>query len=140
LPEIFVSFNATCKAADSRMVHPPLKCPLCYDQHFLCPLSSDVAAACYRLSIAQQIFSTCYNGSIPTVPCRYRARLEAVLPEIFVSFNATYKAADSRMVQEALKRAVLRLLRVWRERFIFNDDYINGLQVRLFTCTLDQSI
>jgi U2-associated protein SR140 len=64
------------------------------------------------------------------VLCRYRARLEAVLPEIFVSFNATYKAADSRMVQEALKRAVLRLLRVWRERFIFNDDYINGLQVR----------
>jgi U2-associated protein SR140 len=33
------------------------------------------------------------------------------------------------MIQEALKRAVLRLLRVWRERFIFNDDYINGLQV-----------
>jgi U2-associated protein SR140 len=46
-----------------------------------------------------------------------------------VSFNATYKAAGSRMVQEALKRAVLRLLRVWRERFVFNDDYINGLQV-----------
>jgi U2-associated protein SR140 len=32
------------------------------------------------------------------------------------------------MVQEALRRAVLRLLRVWRDRFIFNDDYINGLQ------------
>ncbi|KAF6245152.1 hypothetical protein COO60DRAFT_1467710, partial [Scenedesmus sp. NREL 46B-D3] len=65
---------------------------------------------------------------LPHALPRYRARLEAVLPEIFVSCNATYKAADSRMVQEALKRAVLRLLRVWRERFIFNDDYINGLQ------------
>ena len=61
--------------------------------------------------------------------CRYRAKLEACLPEVFVSFHSTHKAADSRMVQEALRRAVLRLLRVWRDRFIFNDDYINGLQV-----------
>eukprot|EP00878_Enallax_costatus_P028828 GHUV01031177.1.p1 GENE.GHUV01031177.1~~GHUV01031177.1.p1 ORF type:complete len:188 (-),score=55.53 GHUV01031177.1:1472-2035(-) len=60
---------------------------------------------------------------------RYRARLEAVLPEMFVSFNSTYKRAESRMIQEALRRNVLKLLRVWRERFIFNDDYINGLQV-----------
>lgn len=66
--------------------------------------------------------------------CRYRAKLEACLPEIFVSFQATHKAADSRMVQEALRRAVLRLLRVWRDRFIFNDDYINGLQVRPGWC------
>lgn len=68
----------------------------------------------------------------PNQPTRYRAKLEACLPEVFVSFQATQAAADSRMVQEALRRAVLRLLRVWRDRFIFNDDYINGLQVRLF--------
>jgi U2-associated protein SR140 len=64
-----------------------------------------------------------------TVTTRYRAKLEACLPEVFVSFQAAHKGADGRMVQEALRRAVLRLLRVWRDRFIFNDDYINGLQV-----------
>lgn len=44
------------------------------------------------------------------------------------------------MVQEALKRHVLRLLRVWRERFIFNDDYINGLQVRFCLFVVVQAI
>jgi U2-associated protein SR140 len=48
-----------------------------------------------------------------------------------VSLCGTLKACDSRLVAEALRRAVLRLLRVWRHRFIFNDAYINGLQVRL---------
>lgn len=66
--------------------------------------------------------------------CRYRAKLEACLPEVFVSFQAAHKGADGRMVQEALRRAVLRLLRVWRDRFIFNDDYINGLQVCVCVC------
>lgn len=32
------------------------------------------------------------------------------------------------MTQEALRRHVLRVLRVWRERFLFNDDFVNGLQ------------
>jgi U2-associated protein SR140 len=33
------------------------------------------------------------------------------------------------MTQETLRRHVLRVLRCWRERFLFNDDYLNGLQV-----------
>lgn len=32
------------------------------------------------------------------------------------------------MAQEVLRRHVLRVLRAWRERFIFSDDYLNGLQ------------
>jgi U2-associated protein SR140 len=32
------------------------------------------------------------------------------------------------MVQEGLRRHVLRVLRVWREWSIFSDDYLNGLQ------------
>lgn len=36
---------------------------------------------------------------------------------------------DGRMAQEALRRHVLRLLRVWRSWFIFSDDFLNGLQV-----------
>ncbi len=33
------------------------------------------------------------------------------------------------MHQEALRRHVLRLLRIWRDWFIFADDFLNGLQV-----------
>lgn len=40
----------------------------------------------------------------------------------------TYRHADSRRTQETLRRHVLRVLRVWRERFIFPDDFLNGLQ------------
>jgi hypothetical protein len=43
----------------------------------------------------------------------------------------TYRSADSRMTQETLRRHVLRVLRFWRERFLFNDDYLGGLQVRV---------
>ncbi|KAK9865024.1 hypothetical protein WJX84_002089 [Apatococcus fuscideae] len=59
---------------------------------------------------------------------RYRSRLEAVLPNIFESFQEVYLGLDSRITQEALRRHILRVLRVWRERFIFNDDFLNGLQ------------
>lgn len=47
----------------------------------------------------------------------------------------TYRALESRMEQETLRRKVLRLLRVWRSWFIFSDDYLNGLQVGIHpTC------
>ncbi|EFJ48766.1 hypothetical protein VOLCADRAFT_104604 [Volvox carteri f. nagariensis] len=59
---------------------------------------------------------------------RYRAKLQAVLPDIFESLNETYRNAEGRMLQEALRRHVLRVLRCWRERYIFTDDYLNGLQ------------
>lgn len=36
---------------------------------------------------------------------------------------------ETRITQEALRRHVLRVLRCWRERFMFSDDYLNGLQV-----------
>ena len=32
------------------------------------------------------------------------------------------------MTQEVLRRHVLRLLRVWRERFLYSNEYLNGLQ------------
>lgn len=39
------------------------------------------------------------------------------------------RSLDSRMTQEVLRKHVLRVLRVWREHYLFNDDYLNGLQV-----------
>lgn len=35
------------------------------------------------------------------------------------------------MSQELLRRHVLRVLRAWRGWFIFGDDFLNGLQVRV---------
>jgi hypothetical protein len=35
------------------------------------------------------------------------------------------------LLQEGLRRHVLRVLRVWRDWFIFGDDILNGLQVCL---------
>lgn len=87
------------------------------------------AASCTRV-LSTHVCSSAAVHHAAAAAARYRVKLEACLPEVFVSFQATHKAADSRLVQEALRRAVLRLLRVWRDRFIFNDDYINGLQVR----------
>lgn len=80
---------------------------------------------------------------------RYRSLLEAVLPDVFESLQvvdvhtascapttmphqppsqATYRQQTSRMGQEMLRRHVLRVLRVWRNWFIFTDDLLNGLQ------------
>jgi CID domain len=61
---------------------------------------------------------------------RYRSRLEEELPDVFESLAGASRACESRMTQEALRRCVLRLLRVWRDWFIFADDFLNGLQVR----------
>ena len=39
------------------------------------------------------------------------------------------RSVETRITQEALRRHVLRVLRTWRERYMFSDDYLNGLQV-----------
>eukprot|EP00891_Asterochloris_glomerata_P009463 jgi/Astpho2/9463/Aster-x1581 len=59
---------------------------------------------------------------------RYRNHLEATLPDIFESFQESYAACESRIVQEGLRRHVLRVLRMWRHWYIFTDDFLNGLQ------------
>ena len=41
----------------------------------------------------------------------------------------SYAACESRIVQEGLRRHVLRVLRMWRHWYIFTDDFLNGLQV-----------
>lgn len=42
-----------------------------------------------------------------------------------------YRGLGGRMVQEAMRRHVLRVLRVWRMWSVFSDDFLNGLQVRV---------
>jgi hypothetical protein len=59
----------------------------------------------------------CLHATPSSCTCCARLRLQL-----------TYRHADSRRTQETLRRHVLRVLRVWRERFIFPDDFLNGLQ------------
>eukprot|EP00798_Chlamydomonas_sp_ICE-L_P032267 gene32267-16833_t len=71
---------------------------------------------------------------------RYRSRLEAVLPTIFESLQDTYRSVETRMTQEFLRRYVLRVLRVWRERFIFTDDFLNGLQASFLSPVMASAV
>ena len=54
--------------------------------------------------------------------------------ESVVWVQEAYRGAESRMVQEAMRRHVLRVLRIWRSWFLFSDDYLNGLQVSPKIC------
>jgi U2-associated protein SR140 len=59
---------------------------------------------------------------------RYRGRLQDALPDVFESLQEASRCAEGRMAQEALRRHVLKVLRVWRGWYIFSDDFLNGLQ------------
>ena len=59
------------------------------------------------------------------------------MPPSLPPFLPPCRAVETRITQEALRRHVLRVLRTWRERYVFSDDYLNGLQV--WTRVWDQS-
>eukprot|EP00873_Tetraselmis_striata_P014120 jgi/Tetstr1/434384/TSEL_023485.t1 len=70
-----------------------------------------------------------HNSTAPVKNAsNFRTRLQDSIPEMFESLAECYRACDSRMTQETLRRHVLRVLRVWRNWYIFSDDYLNGLQ------------
>ena len=54
------------------------------------------------------------------------------MPPSLPPFLPPCRAVETRITQEALRRHVLRVLRTWRERYVFSDDYLNGLQVRIY--------
>lgn len=53
------------------------------------------------------------------------------MQDLVAWLQETYRACESRMTQEGLRRHVLRVLRMWRTSSIFSDDFLNGLQVGL---------
>lgn len=60
---------------------------------------------------------------------QYRTRLQESLPDIFESFRTVYESLQNKKdIQEAIKKYVLRVLRIWRSWYIFSNDYLNGLQ------------
>jgi len=70
-----------------------------------------------------------HNSTAPVKNAsNFRTRLQESMPDIFESLSECYRACDSRITQETLRRYILRVLRVWRGWYIFSDDFLNGLQ------------
>jgi hypothetical protein len=51
--------------------------------------------------------------------------------KVLALLQEAYRTAESRISQELLRKHVLRVLRVWRNWYIFSDDLLNGLQVQM---------
>lgn len=82
-----------------------------------------------KLDLIYLISDILYNTSAPVRNAsQYRAIIQDCLPDIFESLQETYATASSRIMQETVRKQVLRVLRVWREWHMFPDDFLNSLQ------------
>jgi len=93
----------------------------------LCQLETSVTAKIARLFVVSDIL---HNSSASVRNAsQYRTIFQEHLPAVFESFRAVYASLhDKKDLQEAIKKNVLRILRVWRNWYIFSTDYLNGLQ------------
>lgn len=79
-----------------------------------------------RLYLASDVL---HNSTVPVRNAsRYRQLLQAELPSVFQSFHEALLSAEAALKREAFKRNSLRVLRVWRDWYLFSEDYLNGLQ------------
>lgn len=79
-----------------------------------------------RLYLASDIL---HNSTVPVRNAsRYRQLLQSELPSVFQSFHDALLSAEAALKREAFKRNSLRVLRVWRDWYLFSEDYLNGLQ------------
>jgi len=81
-----------------------------------------------------------YNASAPVHNAsQYRPILQDVLPDIFESLQGCYLNAPSRMTQEHIRKRVLRVLRAWNGWYIFQEEYLQGLQATFLRGRIDPS-
>jgi hypothetical protein len=79
-----------------------------------------------RLYLASDML---HNSTVPVRNAsRYRQLLQAELPAVFQSFHEALLSAEAALKREAFKRNSLRVLRVWRDWYLFSEEYLNGLQ------------
>lgn len=70
-----------------------------------------------------------HNSTVPVRNAsRYRQLLQTDLTAVFQSFHEALTAAKDAIKREAFKRNALRVLRVWRDWYLFSEEYLNGLQ------------
>ena len=93
-----------------------------------------------KLPLLNLISDVLYNTSAPVKNAsQYRVMFQDVLPDIFEDLQRSYLNSSSRMLQEIIRKHVLRVLRVWRGWFMFHDDFLNGLQAMFLRGRIDPS-
>lgn len=93
-----------------------------------------------KLDILYLISDVLYNASAPVHNAsQYRPILQDVLPDIFESLQGCYLNAPSRMTQEHIRKRVLRVLRAWNGWYIFQEEYLQGLQATFLRGRIDPS-
>jgi U2-associated protein SR140 len=103
-------------------------------------LLKDSGTNSQKLPLLNLISDVLYNTSAPVKNAsQYRVMFQDVLPDIFEDLQQVYLNSGSRMVQEMIRKHVLRILRVWRGWFMFHDDFLNGLQAMFLRGRIDPS-
>lgn len=59
---------------------------------------------------------------------RYRQLLQADLPAVFASFAAALHGIADVIAREAFRRCTQRVLRVWKDWYLFSEEFLAGLQ------------
>eukprot|EP00210_Caulerpa_lentillifera_P005762 g5509.t1 len=98
----------------------------------LCNVDLDITLKIAHLFLVSDIL---HNSSASVRNAsQYRSRLEEKLPDVFESLQQVYSSLnDKKDIQETVKKYVLRVLRIWRNWFLFSNDYLNGLQSTFLT-------
>eukprot|EP00889_Picochlorum_renovo_P007014 jgi/Picre1/34044/NNA_001521.t1 len=93
-----------------------------------------------KLDVLYLISDVLYNASAPVQNAsQYRPILQDVLPDMFESLQECYLNAPSRMTQEHIRKRVLRVLRAWNGWYIFQEEYLQGLQATFLRGRIDPS-
>lgn len=73
-----------------------------------------------------------HNSTVPVRNAsRYRQILQGELAAVFASLATCLRSMDVVIAREAFKRCVLRVLRVWKDWYLFADEVLAGLQSML---------
>jgi U2-associated protein SR140 len=85
-----------------------------------------VAAKVARLFLVSDIL---HNSGAPVKhAAAYRRAFQDHLPRVFESLRGTLRDMSSRIAREALKKRVGAVLAAWSDWFLFQDEFLRGLE------------
>lgn len=79
-----------------------------------------------RLFLASDILHNC--GAPVKHASAYRRAFQTRLPRVFQSLRETLRGVGSRITREALKKRVAAVLSAWSSWFLFQEEYLRGLE------------
>jgi U2-associated protein SR140 len=70
-----------------------------------------------------------HNSTVPVRNAsRYRQLIQNDMPAVFLSLGAVLLKSEDVIGREAFKRCTLRVLRVWKDWYLFSEEFLAGLQ------------